>query len=59
MINIADNQIVQEQVKRMSSDPAARKDNGAQSEPLPVVPAYPARSMVLEDGRYYASKTEK
>ena len=59
MINIAENQIVQEQVKRISSDPAARKDSGAQSTLPPVVPAYPAKSMILEDGRYYASKTEK
>lgn len=59
MINIADNRIVQEQVKRISSDPAARKDSGAQSDLPPVTPAYPAKSMVLEGGRYYASKTEK
>lgn len=59
MINIADNQIVQEQVKQTSSDPAAQKDSGAQRELPPVVPAYPATSMVLEDGRYYALKTEK
>lgn len=59
MINIADNRIVQEQVKRTSSDPAARKDSGAQRELPPVVPAYPVTGMVLEDGRYYALKTEK
>lgn len=59
MINIADNQIVREQVKRLPSDPAAQKDSSAQSVLPPVTPAYPAKSMILEGGRYYASKIEK
>ncbi len=59
MINIADNQVVREQVKRTSSDPAAQKDSGAQSELPPLSSAYPAKSMVLEGGRYYASNNEK
>lgn len=59
MINIADNQIVREQVKRKPSDPAAQKDSSAQSALPPVTPAYPAKSMLLEGGRYYASNTKK
>lgn len=59
MINIADNQIVREQVKQASSDPASLKGSSAQSEPPPIAPSYPAKSMVLEGGRYYASKTER
>ncbi len=59
MINIADNQIVREQVKRLPSDPAAKKESGTHSELPPVTQAYPAKSMVLEGGRYYASKIEK
>ncbi|WP_314435544.1 hypothetical protein [Massilia timonae] len=59
MINIADNQIVREQVKQASSDPAALKASSEQSELPPIAPTYPAKSMVLEGGRYYTSNTEK
>jgi len=59
MINIADNQIVREQVKRLPSDLAAQEDSSAQTAQPPVTLAYPAKSMVLEGGRYYASKPEK
>lgn len=59
MINIADNRIVREQVKRLQPDLAAQEDSSGQTAQPPVALAYPAKSMVLEGGRYYASKTEK
>jgi len=59
MINVADNRIVRDQVKQTSSDLAAQKDSNAQRALPPAASAYPAKSMVLEGGRYYASKTEK
>lgn len=59
MINIADNPILRGQVKRAAPEAAAqdeaRVEDAAPSEP----PAYPARSLVLDGGRYYASKPEK
>lgn len=59
MINIADNHVVREQVKRVARDPVAPKDPSALGDQLPVSPAYPAESMVLEGGRYYTVTTEK
>lgn len=59
MINIADNQVVREQVMRISFDSATQNDSVAQSKLPLVAPAYPAKSMVLDGGRYYASEKEK
>lgn len=58
MINIADNPIVRGQVKK-ASEGEAKGNADASSVQQREPPAYPAKSLVLEGGRYYAGKTEK
>ena len=58
MIKIADNPIVRGQVKKVMPEAAAPGEAVAQESP-PDPPEYPARSLVLDGGRYYANKTEK
>jgi hypothetical protein len=58
MINIADNPLIRSQVKKADSvAPAPAEDNTPTA--VPSQPTYPAKSMVLEGGRYYVALTEK
>lgn len=59
MIKIADNPIVRGQVKKAAPEAGAPGEAVARDTPPPDPPTYPAKSLVLDGGRYYASKTEK
>lgn len=59
MINIADNPILRGQVKMAAPEAAAQDGVRVQDAPPSEPPAYPAKTLVLDGGRYYAGKTEK
>jgi len=59
MIKIADNPIVRDQVKKAAPASGASVEAEERDAPPPASPAYPAKSLVLDGGRYYVSKTEK
>jgi len=58
MINIADNPLTRGQIREAApaaAVPAGAESPGARSDQ----PAYPAKSMVLDGGRYYTVDTKK
>jgi len=59
MIKIADNPIVRDQLKKAAPAAGASVEADARDTPLRDPSTYRAKSMVLDGGRYYASKTEK
>jgi len=59
MINIADNPILRGQVKKGAPQATEQAEAPVNNAPPAEPQAYPAKSLVLDGGRYYASKPEK
>lgn len=59
MINIADNPIVRGQLKKPAPEAGGPEPAAVSETPPADSPAYPAKNLVLDGGRYYPSKAEK
>jgi len=59
MIKIADNPIVRDQVATVAQGHGDPKTAGTPGEAQPRPPAYPAKQLVLENGRYHVANSDK